>query len=380
MNEVPNSVIKIIPVENKKQRAEFIDFPHDLYEGDRNYVPELFLGQDDLLNPKKHPFYKHSTTKLFLAYKDHKLVGRIAAIWNVNHNSFNQLQEGQFGFFDCIDDQEVARRLLDHAADWVRKKGGDKIVGPINLTTNDTCGLLVEGFDRPPMAMMPYNYPYYESLIKQAGFEKKVDLRAYLVNKATASRRSVLLLDKLETRLERSGIHLRQINLKDFTNEAQKIKKVYNQAWDKNLGFVPMTDEEFMYVAKDLKMIVDPKYCILAEKEGEIIGFALGIPNINEILIRIKRGRLLPSGIFKLLFGRKNIKSLRVLMLGVLANYRRLGIEACLYGRIIKNAIPLGITEAECSWMLDDNYMMNHAIEQINGDFYKRYRLFEKTL
>ncbi|NGF57861.1 hypothetical protein G5B00_15180 [Parapedobacter sp. SGR-10] len=373
-------MITIIPVENKKQRTKFIDFPHDLYENDPNYVPELFLGQEDLLNPEKHPFYKHSSAQLFLAYKDEKIVGRIAAIWNVNNNTFNQTQEGQFGFFDCINDQEVADKLLGAALNWIKNKGGDTLVGPINLTTNDTCGLLIEGFDRPPMAMMPYNYPYYQDLITGFGFDKKTDLRAYLVTKNQASQRSVLLLDKLEERLKRSGIILREINLKDFKNEAAKIKSVYNKAWNKNLGFVPMTDEEFDYTAKDLKMIVDPKYCIVAEKGDEIIGFVVGIPNINEILIKIKRGRLLPTGIFKLLFGKKKIKSLRVLMLGVLENYRKLGIEACLYGHLIRNAMPSGILEAECSWMLDDNYLMNHAIEQINADLYKRYRLFEKAL
>ena len=373
-------MITIVPVETKKQRAKFIDFPHDLYEGDPNYVPELFVAQDDMLNPAKHPFYKHSSVQLFLAYQDDKIVGRIAAIYNTNHNQFNNVNEGQFGFFDCINDQEVADKLFQAAEEWVKQKGANNIVGPINLTTNDSTGLLVEGFDRPPMAMMPYNFPYYQDLILQAGFEKKVDLRAYLVNKENSNKRSVMLLDKLEERLGRSGIILRQINLKDFANEAEKIKKVYNKAWDKNLGFVPMTDDEFAHTAKDLKMIVDPKYCIVAEKDNELIGFALGIPNINEIQIKIKRGRLFPTGIFKLLFGRKKIKSLRVLMLGVLDNYRKLGIEACLYGRIIKNAIPSGIEEAECSWMLDHNYLMNHAIEQINAEFYKRYRLFEKAI
>lgn len=373
-------MLTVLPVEGKRQLAKFIDFPHDLYAGDPNYVPELFMGQKDLLSPTKHPFYKHSSAQLFLAYRKGKIVGRIAAIWNVNHNAFNGVREGQFGFFDCIKDQEVADLLLATAVDWVRAKGGNNIVGPINLTTNDSCGLLIDGFDRPPVAMMPYNYPYYADLLRDFGFEKKVDLRAYLVNKAKASQRSVLLLDKLEARLQRSGIRLRLINLKDFDREAAKIKEVYNKAWDKNIGFVPMTDEEFRYVAKDLKMIVDPKYCIIAERGEEIIGFAVGIPNINEILIHVKRGRLLPTGIFKLLFGMKNIKSLRVLMLGVLENYRKLGIEACLYGRIIKNAMNSGIVEAECSWMLEDNYMMNNAIEQINADLYKQYRLFEKAI
>lgn len=373
-------MITIIPVETKKQRAKFIDFPHDLYRDDPNYVPELFLGQEDLLNPSKHPFYLHSSVRLFLAYRDDDIVGRIAAIWNVNHNTFNQVQEGQFGFFDCIDDQMVADKLFEAVTTWVKNRGGDSIVGPINLSTNDTCGLLVEGFDRPPMAMMTYNYPYYKDLIERFGFEKKVDLRAYLVNTSSANQRAVRLLDRLEERLTIRGISLRLIDLKNFESESAKIKAVYNKAWDKNLGFVPMTDEEFAFVAKDLKMIVDPKYCIIAEKGDEVVGFAVGIPNINEVLIKIKRGRLLPTGIFKLLFGKKKIKSLRVLMLGVLENYRKLGIEACLYGHIIKNAMATGIREGECSWMLDDNYLMNHAIEQINGDFYKRYRLFEKAI
>ncbi|ERJ61037.1 hypothetical protein [Sphingobacterium paucimobilis] len=373
-------MITIIPVETKKQRAEFIDFPHDLYLGNANYVPELFIAQSDLLNPKKHPFYKHSTAQLFLAYKENKVVGRIAAIWNNRHNSINNLNEGQFGYFDSIDNQEVANGLFDAALGWIREKGGNNIVGPINLSTNETCGLLVDGFDMPPMAMMPYNSPYYLDLISNYGFDKKVDLLAYNVRTETASTRAVQLMDRLEERLGRSGIKLRTINLKDFKSEAAKIREVYNKAWDKNLGFVPMTDEEFDYIAKDLKMIVDPRFCIIAEKGEEIIGFAVGIPNVNEIQINIKRGRLLPTGIFKLLFGKKNIKSLRVLMLGVLEGYRKLGIEACLYGRIIRNAKPAGIRGAECSWMLETNYLMNHAIEQINGELYKRYRLYEKAI
>ncbi|WP_437922419.1 hypothetical protein [Sphingobacterium sp. LRF_L2] len=375
-----SKMITVIPVRSKKQLTQFIDFPHDLYRNDPNYVPELFLGQQDLLTKAKHPFYKHSEAEPFLALKDGVVVGRILAIWNRNHNSFNNVVEGQFGFFESINDQEVANKLLETAEAWVKEHGGTNIVGPINLTTNDTCGLLVEGFDRPPVAMMTYNPPYYIDLLLHAGFGQKVDLRAYYVASSTADKRSVLLLDRLEERLKRSDIVLRQINLKDFENEAKKIKQVYNKAWDKNLGFVPMTDEEFNHTAKDLKMIVDPRFCIVAEKNGELVGFALGVPNINEVLIKIKRGRLLPFGIFKLLFGLKKIKTIRVLMLGVIEGYRKLGIEACLYGRIIKNATPAGIKGAECSWMLDHNYVMNHAIEQINADLYKRYRLYEKAI
>ncbi len=373
-------MIEIVPVKDKKQLARFIDFPHDLYQGDKNYVPELFLGQQDLLSSDKHPFYKHSTAQPFLAFKNGVLSGRIVAIWNNNHNAYVHATEGHFGFFECINDQEVANALFDQVTKWVQEKGGDQIVGPINLTTNDTCGLLVEGFDRPPMAMMTYNYPYYADLISNYGFAKKEDLRAYYIDTATVSGRALDLMDRLEERLKRSGIVLREINLKDFKNEAEKIKAVYNSAWDKNLGFVPMTDEEFNHTAKDLKMVLDPQYAIVAEKAGEIIAFTLGVPDINQVQIKIKRGRLLPTGIFKLLFGRKNIDHVRVLMLGVLEPYRKLGIEACLYGRLIRNGKKSGLKGAECSWMLDSNYLMNSAIEQINGQLYKRYRLFEKSV
>ncbi|MCD8540213.1 MAG: DUF2156 domain-containing protein, partial [Leadbetterella sp.] len=184
----------------------------------------------------------------------------------------------------------------------------------------------------------------------------------------------------LEYRLENKGIRIRSINTRDFQNEVVKIRDVYNKAWDKNLGFVPMTEKEFEFTAKELRMILDPKYCIVAEKEGEIVGFALGVPNINEVQIDVKKGRLLPTGIFKLLLNRRKITSLRVLMLGVLEDYRKLGIEACLYGKIIRNAEGTRINRAECSWMLEDNYLMNHAIEQINGKLTKRYRIFEKEI
>jgi len=372
--------MKIVEVSSKKMLKSFIDFPHTLYKDDKNYVPELFVAQQDMLTPGKHPFYKHSFIQLFLAYRDGQIVGRIAAIYNTNHNAFTGANDGFFGFFDTIEDQEVVDGLLDHTIVWLREKGASKLVGPVNLSTNETCGLLVEGFDRPPMAMMPYNKAYYERLLLDAGLTKYTDLLAYLVERKSLNDRSVRLLGALEGRLQRSNIQIRQIDKKNLKNEIPKIKELYNSAWDKNLGFVPMTDDEFNYMAKDLSMLLDPKYAIIAEQGDKMVGFALGIPDINQILIKIKKGRLLPTGIFKLLFGLKKVTGVRVLLLGVIDGYRKMGIEACLYGRLIKNAENTKVTHAECSWMLEDNYLMNHAIEQINGVCYKRYRLFEKTI
>lgn len=372
--------MEIVTVQSNKQLRAFIDFPHELYQQDKNYVPELFIAQRDLLTPKKHPFYRHSFIQLFLAYDNGRIVGRIAAIYNTNHNNFTGAKDGFFGFFDTVNNQQVTNELFATACVWVKKHGANKIVGPVNLSTNETCGLLVEGFDRPPVAMMPYNASYYEQLLLGTGLEKQTDLLAYLVDRHNMNDKSVRLLDALQNRLKRSNIIIRQIDAKHLKNEIPKIKALYNSAWDKNLGFVPMTEEEFDFLAKDLSLVLDSKYCLLAEKNGEVVGFVLGIPDINQILIKIKKGRLLPTGIFKLLFGRKKITGLRVLLLGVLEGYRRLGIEACLYGQLIKNAENTPVNYAECSWMLESNYLMNHAIEQINGKLYKRYRLFEKSL
>jgi hypothetical protein len=370
----------VVPVSTKAQLATFIDFPHDLYAKDTRYVPELFIAQRDLLSPGKHPFHEHSSIQLFLAYNDKKVVGRIAAILNNNYNKFNNVKEGFFGFFDCVDDAEVSDMLFKQAELWLKEKGVVSIIGPANFSTNETCGLLVSGFDSPPLAMMPYNSAYYEKLIEKKGFTKKVDLIAYHFGDTGYDDKVVKIKDVLTRRLGQRGVTIRPVNKKNFAEEVVNIRKVYNSAWDRNLGFVPMTDKEFDYLAKDLKMILDTDFCMVAEKDGKTIGFALAIPDINQILINIRRGRLLPFGLFKLLFGLKKINGIRIIALGVVEGHRKLGIEACFYANIIEAYRKKKYKYAEASWILEHNDMMNRAIEQINGEPYKRYRIFEKAL
>ena len=373
-------MIRIEPVTNPKQLKTFIDFPHDLYAGEPNYVPELFIAQRDLLTPGKHPFHEHASVQPYLAYEDDKLVGRIAAIFNRSHNAFNNADDGFFGFFDVIDSQVVADALLKSAAGWLKEKGAKTFIGPVNPSTNEPCGFLIEGFDAPPVAMMTYNKPYYARLLERAGLGKKVDLLAWWIDRESRNDRSVRLLTALEERLKRHGVTIRPVRVKDFTNEVAALRDVYNKAWDKNLGFVPMSENEFNYLAKDLKMLLDPKLCLLAEHEGKIVGFALAIPDINQILIKVRRGRLLPFGIVKLLTGMKKIKSIRVLALGVVDGYRKLGIEACFYAYIIKRGLERGMQGAEASWILEHNDMMNRGIESVNGKVYKKYRIYEKAI
>ncbi len=373
-------MIRVEQVNNKKQLQQFIDFPHSLYRDDPNYVPELFIAQRDLLTPGKHPFHEHSEMTMYLAYDGEVLKGRIAAILNNNHNSFNKANDGFFGFFDSVDDEAVSQALFSKAAEWLRTKGVDTIIGPVNPSTNETCGLLTEGFNEPPVAMMTYNKPYYSKLIEQYGFGKKVDLLAYDLSTKGVDDRSVKLKDALVRRLALKNIVVRPLNMKDFKNEVAKVHKVYNSAWDKNLGFVPMTESEFKYMAKDMKMVLDPNLCLIAEHEGKAIGFALAIPDLNQILIKIKKGRLFPTGIFKLLLGLKKIDYVRVLALGVMEDYRKLGIEACFYASVIQHAANKNMRGGEASWVLEDNMLMNKGIESMNGRLYKKYRIYEKAL
>ena len=370
---------KIIPVYSKKELASFIDFPHDLYKNDPNYVPELFIAQKDLLTT--HPFHKHSSIQPFLVYDGNKIVGRIAAILNNNHNIYNKVNDGFFGFFDCINDQAVADLLFAEAAKWLKEKGvTQKLIGPVNFSTNEACGLLIEGFDSPPFLMMTYNSPYYAGLIEKAGFAKQIDLIAWHWDGDNYDDKSVRLLNALQERLKRNNIVIRKVNLKNFKQEAANLRLVYNSAWDQNSGFVPLTDDEFDHLAKDLKLILDPDFALVAEQNGKIVGFGLALPNLNEVLIDVKRGRLLPTGIFKILLNKSKIRSIRIYALGVIDGYRKMGIEACLYGTIIKEYKRKGFTHAEAGWTLENNTLINEAILAIKGDPYKKYRLYEKAV
>ncbi len=368
------------PVKDKKQLKAFIDFPHDLYKNDHNYVPELFIAQRDILTPGKHPFHEHSQMQMFLVRQNDTVKGRIAAILNNNYNNFNKTNAGFFGFFDCVNDQKIANQLFDSAIAWLREKKVDSVIGPTNPSSNEPLGVLVDGFDKPPVAMMTYNSPYYSKLIESYGLTKQVDLLAYDLDINKLSDRTLKLQDALLKRLEQKEIVIRPINMKDFKNEVEKVRETYNAAWDKNLGFVPMTTNEFNYLAKDLKMVLDPDFCLVAEHQGKVVGFALAIPDLNRVLIKIKRGRLFPTGILKLLFGVKKVKYLRVIALGVNEPYRKMGIEACFYAQIIKKGFEKGVTGGEASWILEENELMNKAMQNINGKVYKTYRIYEKAI
>ncbi|MBK6545047.1 MAG: hypothetical protein IPO86_03460 [Saprospiraceae bacterium] len=374
-------MISVKPIHSDKEFDQFVNFVYDLYEGDSNFVPELFIAQRDHINPKKNPFFENAKAQLFLAEENGKIVGRIAAVKDDQLIKFTGEAIGVFGFFDVINEYPVAEALLNAATDWLKKENLKFLEGPYNFSTNHAAGLLVDGFQYPPTVMMTYNKPYYQKFLEQYGLLKKTDVLAYHIETAGFPDRFSKSVDLLGQRLASKGITFRKINLKNFEADVKSTVKVYNQAWSKNLGFAPMTDKEFLHAAKDMKMIMDPELVILAEKDNEVIGFSLSLPDINEILITIKRGRLFPFGIFKLLLNKKKIKRIRIIALGIMEEYRKLGIDAYFYGRAFQylQKHPR-IKSGEASWILENNPEMNQAIIKMGGVVQKRYRFYRKEL
>lgn len=366
----------IKPVSSTKEVKAFIDFQHELYAGDPCYVPELYLAQKEMFDKKKYPFYEFGEVYPFLAYRDGKAVGRIAAVINNRYNEFHNSNVGFFGFFDFINDKEVAQALFHKAQETLKSKNFDKLIGPTNFSTNETAGTLVFGYDDPPKVMMTYNKPYYDEIMKSLGAEKEMDLHAFMIHSFEASEKSIKLAGLLENRLKGQGITIRNLNLKDWKNEVVRVKKIYNLAWENNWGFVPFTDGEFKHLAEGLKLLVDEKFAYMAEHNGEPVGFSISLPNINEITKTFNKGRLFPFNIIKLLLRKKKVKTVRIAAAGVLEDYRKKGIEGIFFAKNILEARERNLIGGEASWILETNGDMMRAAEKLNGQLYKTYRLY----
>ncbi len=377
--------VRVVPVQGGRELKQFLDFPYHHYRKDPYWVPTLRMDRKAMFDPKKFPFYEHSEVQPFLALRGSEPVGTIAAILNNNHNKFQDEKAGFFGFFESVDDQEVAYKLLQAATEWIRAKGMDVIRGPANFSTNEECGLLVDGFDSSPVVMMTYNPPYYVNLIEKAGFIKAQDLYAYWL--ATGDLvtndgqvRSEKLARVVEKVRAREGMTVRKVSMKNFDHEVELIKRVYNSAWEKNWGFVPMTDSEFDHLAENLKLALDPKLVLIAEINGEPVGFSLTLPDINQALLGTN-GRLVPAIVRLLWFKlRKKFTICRVIAMGVVEQHRMRGISAVFYHETAQNAAPNGYAHAEMSWILESNLMMNRDIQFMGGKVYKTYRVYEKPL
>jgi len=369
--------VDIRPVRTRGERDAFIRLPWRIYRGDSRWVPPLIRDMRTMLDPEKHPFHLHSEMELYLAWRDGVPVGRVAAIHNRRHAEFHQEPVGFFGFFESVDEPEVASALLDTAASWLRGRGLRTIRGPTSPSTNDVSGLLVEGFDAPAMIMMPYNPDYYRELVVGAGFHEAKGLVAYVHREQDPPD---YLVRGAELVKRRYGVSVRSLRMKEFDRELERIQELYNAAWEANWGFVPMTDEEFRFLARELKPAVDPNLVLVAEdSEGRPIGFALCLPDFN-MAIKHANGRLFPFGLIKILWHSRGIHRMRVLTLGLVEEWRGKGVDALMYLEIFRRGAARGITEAEFSWILEDNELMRRPMDRIGAEVYKRYALYDRPL
>jgi len=373
--------VEVTPVRSSADRTAFIRLPYSIYKGDPNFVPHLEMERRDFMDPRKHPFFEFGEVEFFLARRAGTVVGRIAAVSNPRYNEFHGTNVGFFGLFECVNDAGVARALFERAAEWLRAKGFTSVLGPMSYSTNGEVGLLIEGFTTPPAIMTTYNPPWYAALLEANGFTKAKDLFAWELSSSTPPPEKVArIAEKIR---QREGVTVRPVNLKNFDSEVAQVKAMYNSAWEKNWGFVPMTEHEFDHLARDLKQMVRPELALVAEVKGQPVGFALTIPDANEA-IKAANGRLttfgLPIGLAKLLLASRRIRRLRLVLLGTVEGYRRRGLDAILYLDTLNKARELGYEGGEISWTLEDNHLVNRAIESMGGKRSKLYRVYEKPL
>jgi len=368
---------KIVEVNSGTYLAAFIRVPWVINRSEHNWVAPLKGEEFRLHNWAKHPFWKHARAKYFLAVDKGKLLGRIAAIYDPRFIEFQGINIGYWGFFECIENQSVADSLFESAAKWLREQNVDAAIGPMNPSTNYTCGLLIDGFDTPPVVMMPYNMPYYAELVSNAGLQKEKDLWAWLLDTPETPSR----LEKLaQYALKKGNFKIRKIDFSKLQDEVELLLSVYNSAWEKNWGFVPMTEDEFRHIAAGLKMAADKDILFIAEADGKPVGFSVAIPDMNQALIHNRSGKLLPFGLLRILWHRRKINRIRNIIMGVIEGYRNRGIDIAFYYQTFKEGLRKGYRAAECSWILEDNVLMNRVLEDIGARCYKTYRIYKLKL
>lgn len=375
--------LKVEPVRTAADKLRFIGFQLDLYKDCPQFVAPIVAERKDFLDPAKNPFLQHAEVELFLAVRGTEVVGRAAAIYDPHYNQFHNSEYGFFGMFDAVEDVQVATDLLDACTAWIRRKGMKAMLGPVNLSFNHDCGLLVEGFDYPPAMMMPYNHRYYPALLEGAGFKKAKDLWSYELSTSIAPpERVVRVAEKIRAQ---DGVRVRPIDLKHLREEIRRIKSVYDVMLDRIFGFVPMTDAEFDMIAARLRPLVQirSELCLIAEIGDEPVAFSLTFPDAN-VALKPASGHLtqfgLPVGLARMAWAARGIDRLRVLLFGIKPGYRRRGVDALLYLDTLRAARQLGYTGGELGWTTEDNDLMNRAIESMGARRYKVYRVYERAV
>ncbi len=368
----------VVGVSTRKQRSQFLNLPWRLYAGDPNWVPPLRQSQAELVGFRKHPFYEKNESQTFLAFRDGQPCGRVAAILNHGHNERYSERLGFLGFFDCVDDQQVADGLFRAAAAWFAARDIHHLRGPTNPSLNYELGLLVDGFDSPPTFMMTYNPPYYARLIEGTGFHKVQDLYAYWGHLGMLPEISQKLNPLAEQIIERYEVKLRTIDTRRFRQDVEEFLSIYNRSLVNTWGFVPMTPGEVRHVAAGLKHLLVPELTCAAEIDGRMVGAAFGLLDYNPRIKRID-GRLFPWGFLRLLWNRRSIRRLRIVSANVLPEYQRLGVGLALIYGIGARALEWEPEEAEFSWVLESNRLSRRSLEKAGAKRIKTYRLYDWT-
>ncbi|HVX13039.1 MAG TPA: N-acetyltransferase [Pirellulales bacterium] len=368
--------VVVQPVESRRDERRFVRFPFELYRDDPNWMPPLLGNQRELLNYKRHPFYDNAECQTFLAHRDGQLCGRIAAIVNRAHNEFHKERRGFFGFFESVDDEQVARALFDTAAAWLKSRGMQTLRGPANPSMNYECGLLIEGFDSPPTFMMTYNPPYYPRLIEGYGFVKGHDLLAYQGERGdlpNVAQRLDRLADQAQARC---NAHIRHTTRKTFKADVEAFVDLYNRTLTVNWGFVPLPPGEMRKLAASLEHLIVPEMAVMADVDGVAVGAIIGLPDYNP---RIKEigGKLFPFGVFRLLSRKRDIKRIRILSINVVPEFQRWGLGLVLMKSLAPKGLELGFEEAEFSWISEDNDLARLGLEKGGAKIYKKYRMYD---
>ncbi len=377
--------IEIREITTPKERKEFIKFRWTIYKDDKNWVPPIFSEDLKRIDPEKNPFFSHAKVKLYMAYKDGKPQGRISAHIDQNYNNFHNEKVAFFGFFESVNDKNVAHALLKKAVEFAKENGMKEIRGPASFTSNDDdYGLLIEGFDMPAVIGMTYNPPYYIDLIESFGFKKAKDLVAYVITIDDEYKKFIKHLERrlkpLTERSKKWGYTIRNVNLRKTDEEIKKIFEIYNEAWENNWGFVPFTYEEFKHVGDSFKDFAIPELAKIVEYKGEPVAFGLVIPDMN-IILKKMGGRILSLGLFNLIYHKLHnfhkIEGSRLITLGIKAKYRKKGVDSLLYYHMMKDAIEkTNLKYCEVSWLLEDNYLIIRATKFMGGRHYKTYRMY----
>jgi GNAT superfamily N-acetyltransferase len=372
--------VEVRPVRSRGELTRFIKLPWRLYRNEPLWVPPLISERKRHLDRGRNPFFEHAEAEYFLAWRDGEPVGRITAHVDQRFNEFQQNDWGLFGFFECEPDHDAAQALLATAEGWLRDRGRDRMVGPMDFTTNHECGLLVEGHEREPQILEFWHHPYYAELLERYGLVKAMDLYKWELHLDTALSNTLPVIFELAEKVEpEHGVRIRHMRKRDFQQEVRRFMEVYNAAWERNWGFVPLTDSELEHYAKELKPLLDEHWAMIAEKDGETVGAALTIPDYNQVLKHLN-GRLLPLGWLKALLARRRIDRVRVFALGVKPEYQHTGVAAGFYVEHYNMAQATPQKWGEMGWILETNTPMNRGMEAMGGKIVKRYRLYDKPL